>query len=35
MRIKFGKRSYEILKENYSHENFKKKYIDFIEELKV
>lgn len=34
-RIKFGKRSYEILKENHSYEKLQKKYINFIEELEV
>jgi len=34
-RIQFGKRSYEILKENYSYEIFQKRYINFIEELEV
>ena len=34
-RIKFGKRSYEILKENYSYEIYQKSYINFIEALKL
>lgn len=33
MRNKFGERSYKILKENYSLDIFKKKYINFIESL--
>ena len=33
-RSQFGKRSYEILKENYSYEKFQKSYVDFIESLK-
>lgn len=34
-RIEFGKRSHEILKENYSYQEFQRRYINFIEELEV
>jgi len=34
-RIQFGKRSYGILKENYSYEKFQERYINFIEALEV
>ena len=34
-RIDFGKRSYELLKENYSNKDFKNRYTNFIDGLKV